>query len=588
MKKHLSKKLLWQSILSLALLGMMVMLSIGSEFGVPVETTYLGNGQYAATAIIFPEFQEEKTYGGRDEYQRWHGPVRIHRERITTTSIETVTMVHGVRHGVSKTKYPEFGMHGEDTYHTECYDMGTVIDCKKSAPQITTDISAYKELAYSYPWYLSKLIEFGHDSAFVEGYLDTLEMLIDSYEFEPVDFDNYYNEVMDSVEETRYDTIYQLHAILLFIQGYEEYKSFEFRMAVLDKYRSDGKSTFYIVNNTYPGSLQTIMEMGINEQDFERFCDELDSLMIADDNTYGSLDQENPFFIDSVDSRIFRAMTYISQADVSENTTSSKKSMRGIDLSYNRNPGKLFRELGSLFSQAVVDSAIQEAATAVFGLMLYQFDRGDIPKKALRKVWLSKQGVISIPTVTTSISADQSATSVTLKGTVIENGGADVTNRGVVWADFYNPTTNENTQALGSGLGSFEIVLDGLTSGGIYFARSYATNSAGTAYGNCIKFTVGGAVGVEKRKLVTTDLNIYPNPASGFAAFRFNVKSAENMTLTFVNMKGQTVYHHDLGILYSGENRIELDVSDLPNGLYSCQLSSNGQIRGTQKILISH
>ena len=171
---------------------------------------------------------------------------------------------------------------------------------------------------------------------------------------------------------------------------------------------------------------------------------------------------------------------------------------------------------------------------------------------------------------------------------MLEDGGADVTSRGIVWADFYNPTTSDHSETSGTGLGTFEITLSNLTPGNTYYARSYATNSAGTAYGNCLKFTAGEAVGINDNEIAVQDFTVYPNPASGFATFSFHVESPENLAMTLVNLKGQVVYHHDIGLLLTGENRIELDVSDLPNGLYSCQLSSNGRIRGTKKIIISH
>jgi hypothetical protein len=177
---------------------------------------------------------------------------------------------------------------------------------------------------------------------------------------------------------------------------------------------------------------------------------------------------------------------------------------------------------------------------------------------------------------------------VTLLGEVLEDGGAEVTSRGIVWADFYNPTTSDNSENLGSGLGTFETTLNNLTAGNTYYARSFATNSAGTAYGNCLKFTAGEAVGINEPELFLQDFTVYPNPAANVTSFSFNIEAPAVMALTFVNLKGQAVYHHDLGRLSQGENRIELDLSSLPNGFYSCQLSNNGRIKGEQKILIMH
>jgi hypothetical protein len=158
----------------------------------------------------------------------------------------------------------------------------------------------------------------------------------------------------------------------------------------------------------------------------------------------------------------------------------------------------------------------------------------------------------------------------------------------VAWADFHNPTTSDHMEASGTGLGTFPVTLNNLTEGTTYYARTYATNSAGTAYGNCLIFTAGEAVGVNDIKISVRDFNIYPNPASGFTTLSFHIESPENMAISLLNLKGQAVYHHDLGVLPPGENRIELDVSGFQNGIYHCLLNSNGRAKASQKILIAH
>jgi len=59
------------------------------------------------------------------------------------------------------------------------------------------------------------------------------------------------------------------------------------------------------------------------------------------------------------------------------------------------------------------------------------------------------------------------------------------------------------------------------------------------------------------------------------------------MELSVVNLKGQVVYHHDLGILTPGENLIELDLSGIPGGIYSCQLKSKSTTKATCKLVIA-
>lgn len=82
-----------------------------------------------------------------------------------------------------------------------------------------------------------------------------------------------------------------------------------------------------------------------------------------------------------------------------------------------------------------------------------------------------------------------STTTALAGGTVTNDGGAHVTARGMVWATTPNPTTDNFKSENGEGAGVFESTLTGLTPGVKYYARAYATNKAGTAYGNEISFT---------------------------------------------------------------------------------------------------
>ncbi len=299
--------------------------------------------------------------------------------------------------------------------------------------------------------------------------------------------------------------------------------------------------------------------------------------------------QADPYFVDSLDTRMYRAMNYILNYDLSGDETQSLKSMGQLALkARTMQTWEIGRMVGALYSQAVIDSAVQNAALAVFGFMILSLDKGDIIKQAVRKVWMAKLEVVSPPTVTTAFESQPSPTSIALTGSVLEDGGAEVTTRGMAWATHYNPTTNDQTQSSGTGLGSFTVTLDGLTEGGTYYARTYATNNAGTAYGNCYKLILSGAVGIDPIQSESMDLKVYPNPAAGITTISFHAESSEDLSLTIVNLKGQALYHRDMGMVYSGENRFELDLSSLPNGLYSCQLSGNGRIRGEQKILIVH
>ena len=100
---------------------------------------------------------------------------------------------------------------------------------------------------------------------------------------------------------------------------------------------------------------------------------------------------------------------------------------------------------------------------------------------------------VTIPTVTTSAVSNITSTTATCDGEVTADGGATVTVRGVCWSTSQNPTISDAHTSDGTGTGSFTSSITGLTANTIYYARAYATNSAGTAYGNEVSFTtIGG------------------------------------------------------------------------------------------------
>jgi uncharacterized protein (TIGR02145 family) len=89
---------------------------------------------------------------------------------------------------------------------------------------------------------------------------------------------------------------------------------------------------------------------------------------------------------------------------------------------------------------------------------------------------------------TTAISAVTSVSAAT-GGSIINNGGAPITARGVVWDTLTNPLITKNKSINGSINNIFLDTIRGLAGSRLYYVRSYATNSAGTAYGNEVSFT---------------------------------------------------------------------------------------------------
>ena len=94
-----------------------------------------------------------------------------------------------------------------------------------------------------------------------------------------------------------------------------------------------------------------------------------------------------------------------------------------------------------------------------------------------------------LPVITTTAVTSITNTTASGGGNISSGGGATVTARGVCWSITTNPVVTGNHTTNGTGTGAFASSITGLTANTVYYVRAYATNSAGTAYGNEIRFT---------------------------------------------------------------------------------------------------
>ena len=88
------------------------------------------------------------------------------------------------------------------------------------------------------------------------------------------------------------------------------------------------------------------------------------------------------------------------------------------------------------------------------------------------------------PTVVTVSVTNIMGNSATCECEVTDDGGAEVTERGVCWGTNPNPDVSGSHASNGQGLGTYTVDLTGLTGGRTYYVRAYAVNSKGTSYGD--------------------------------------------------------------------------------------------------------
>jgi len=95
----------------------------------------------------------------------------------------------------------------------------------------------------------------------------------------------------------------------------------------------------------------------------------------------------------------------------------------------------------------------------------------------------------SPPTSTTASINQFTASSFLGGGNVTSDGGATVTERGIVYSTATGPTIANNKIQIGTGTGTFSQSITGLNSSTMYYVKAYAINSAGVKYGSEVTVT---------------------------------------------------------------------------------------------------
>ena len=161
--------------------------------------------------------------------------------------------------------------------------------------------------------------------------------------------------------------------------------------------------------------------------------------------------------------------------------------------------------------------------------------------------------VVVNATVSTSTATGVGAVKATLGGNITADGGASVTERGIVWGLTADPTTSDNKVTIGTGTGSFSSVVSSLPSATTIHFRAYAINSSGTAYGSDATFTTNAAL-----TATTSSTNVSCNGGS-------------NGTATVTASGGVTPYTYS----WSPAGGTAATASGLTALAYTCTITDN-------------
>lgn len=156
-----------------------------------------------------------------------------------------------------------------------------------------------------------------------------------------------------------------------------------------------------------------------------------------------------------------------------------------------------------------------------------------------------------LATLSTMVISNITTNSASSGGSVTDDGNADITARGVCWSLNANPTIADFKTSDGSGTGDFSSQLTSLEPGETYHVRAYATNVAGTAYGNEITFSTNSIV---TTVYASKDATIFNNQAGNAANGNYGAGGSELLQVGYASPTG--IYARAL---------VQFDLSGIPS-----------------------
>lgn len=145
-----------------------------------------------------------------------------------------------------------------------------------------------------------------------------------------------------------------------------------------------------------------------------------------------------------------------------------------------------------------------------------------------------------LPEVTTVEVTSITTSGAVSGGNVANDGGADVIARGVCWDTSSSPTVSGSKTENGSGTGSFSSEMAGLTADTKYYVRAYATNSAGTAYGQEVSFTTEKLAAFQVDDPDALEQTVFADETLTGNALSFTTTGPWTSTITEVTTKSGT------------------------------------------------
>ena len=182
---------------------------------------------------------------------------------------------------------------------------------------------------------------------------------------------------------------------------------------------------------------------------------------------------------------------------------------------------------------------------------------------------VSDDFIMAVNAVLPDVSTDEviliSHESATVLGILLSNGGqaGDV---GVCWNTSQNPDLNDNFAISTLDGDNFLSTLNDLTQNTLYYVRTFATNSAGTKYGNELSFTT---LIVDIEDINTSQTYVYPNPTNDILYIK-NTET-EQIEVQISDVFGKILLTK---IISENDPNYKIDLSQYASGIYLITLKT--------------
>ncbi len=140
---------------------------------------------------------------------------------------------------------------------------------------------------------------------------------------------------------------------------------------------------------------------------------------------------------------------------------------------------------------------------------------------------------------------------------------------------------NTNAQSnYGSGGMPKTVVVGGGTSHTVYFAENGTVTTAQLQ--DAINNSLSAIAAVPDFKVVTTEVNLFPNPATASTEFTYTLTKASQVSIELFNTLGQKIISSPSKLQIAGQQTFEINSSILEEGIYFVQLTANGETTTTK------